>query len=195
MFVALPPSAPPLAHRVEVSAFEAEAARLRPMVQAVVAAVLGLPRAHPDVEDCTHEALRRAIEGKDRVRAGEPVGPWAAGIARHVALDARRGMRRARQRAELPRAHAPESTPAVEAAPDPAPGPYERFAGAEERERVLGAVAALPEGPRRALTLFHVEGLSYAQIAAVMTVPLGTVATWVARGRAAVAAAVGKEES
>jgi RNA polymerase sigma-70 factor (ECF subfamily) len=38
-----------------------------------------------------------------------------------------------------------------------------------------------------ALVKFHVEGKSYQRIAEEMKVPLGTVATWVARGRKSVA--------
>ncbi|HVY46278.1 MAG TPA: sigma factor, partial [Minicystis sp.] len=72
-----------------------DAAALSPVVRAVVASVLGERKDHPDVEDCTHEAIRRAIEGRERLRDGEPLRPWVIGIARHVALDVRRLRRRA----------------------------------------------------------------------------------------------------
>jgi RNA polymerase sigma-70 factor (ECF subfamily) len=48
----------------------------------------------------------------------------------------------------------------------------------------------LPDGPRNALQLFHMEGLSYQEIAGRLEVPLGTVATWVTRGRKAMAEAL-----
>jgi RNA polymerase sigma-70 factor (ECF subfamily) len=51
-------------------------------------------------------------------------------------------------------------------------------------------LAKLPDGPRHALQLFHLEGLSYQEIASRLTVPLGTVATWVTRGRKAMAEAL-----
>src|SRR5258708_38762759 len=73
-----------------------EAAQLQPVVRAVVAAVLREGPSHPDVEDCTGEALRRAIEGSERLRDGEPVRPWVVGIARHVALDLLRARKRRR---------------------------------------------------------------------------------------------------
>src|ERR1700747_1432479 len=79
-------------------AFATATAQLDPHVRAVVAAILRLGRDHPDVDDCTHEALRRAIEGRRRLREGEPLRPWVAGIARHVALDALRARRRQRAR-------------------------------------------------------------------------------------------------
>ncbi len=51
----------------------------------------------------------------------------------------------------------------------------------------------LPEGPRKALELFHLEGLSYQEAAQRLGVPLGTVATWVTRGRKAMAEALEDE--
>jgi RNA polymerase sigma-70 factor (ECF subfamily) len=47
----------------------------------------------------------------------------------------------------------------------------------------------LPEDQRRALELFHLEGLGYREIAAKMGVPMATVGTWVTRGRKRIAAA------
>jgi RNA polymerase sigma factor (sigma-70 family) len=189
MFTALPaPSVPGLHRFVEDRTQEQQAAALRPIVMSVIAAVLGEPRAHPDVEDCTHETMRRAIEGRARLREGEPLAPWLVGIARHVALDMRRT--RQRVRARTAPSQPGDSSPAIDRAVDPEPGPFERLADAEERSKLLAVVEQLPDGPRKALTLFHVEGLAYDEIARKMGVPLGTVATWVTRGRKAVVLAL-----
>lgn len=178
---------------VEPAAFAEETAALRPLVRAVVAAVLGVSREHPDAEDCTHEALRRALEGRSRLRRGEPLQPWVVGIARHVALDAARA--RGRSLAKRAFEGEDESTPRVERAPDTSPSPFERLAQAERDRRIHTALDALPAGPRTALTLFHMEGLSYDAIARRMNVPLGTVATWVARGRKSMADALHEENA
>src|SRR6476620_1525257 len=82
-----------------------QTAELRPLVRAVVACVLREPPDHADVEDCTSEALRRALEGKSEVRG--PVRPWVLGIARHVALDALR----ARQKQRARNVDVPEDAP------------------------------------------------------------------------------------
>jgi RNA polymerase sigma-70 factor (ECF subfamily) len=174
-------------------AFAAAAAELGPHVRAVVAAVMRLGRDHPDVDDCTHEALRRAIEGRERLRAGEPLRPWVTGIARHVALDALRARNRQRQRTQTSRSDDDGSEP-LERIRDEGPSAFDRFATAQKSERVAKALAALPEGQRRALTMFHLEGLQYREIAERLGVPLGTVATWVMRARTSVAAAVGVAE-
>ena len=173
-------------------AFARETAALRPLVRAVVASIVRERVDHPDVEDCTNETLRRALEGHERLREGEAVRPWVVGIARHVALDALRARKRARAR-DAGGGTDEEGdvlAPLVERLPDPADDPFERVAKARRDATVRTAIEALPEGQRKALTMFHLEGLGYQEIAVRLDVPLGTVATWVMRGRKAVASAV-----
>ena len=55
------------------------------------------------------------------------------------------------------------------------------------------ALRTLPDGARKALTMFHLEGKGYQDIAAALGVPLGTVATWISRGRKAMALVMDKE--
>ena len=167
---------------------------LSPLVRAVIAAVLHENRDHADVEDCASETMRRAVEGKARLRPGEPLRPWVVGIARHVALDALRARKRQNlRRAREPREGDDDRPPLYEELPDPAPSPFDRFARAQQHEKIRRAMNELPEGQRKALTMFHVEGLGYQEIAGKLDVPLGTVATWVSRGRKAMASALGAE--
>jgi RNA polymerase sigma factor (sigma-70 family) len=164
-----------------------DAAALSPVVRAVVASVLGESKDHPDVDDCTHEAIRRAIEGRARLRDGEPLRPWVIGIARHVALDARR----LRKRARLQDTVTPSGEHAQIDLVDPAPAPDERAAGAESARLLDRVLATLPPAQKEALLLFHVEGLGYVEIAGKLGVPMGTVATWLSRGRRTLADALG----
>ncbi len=166
-----------------------QAAELRPLVRAVVACVLREAPDHADVEDCTSEALRRALEDKSEVRG--PVRPWVLGIARHVALDTLRARQKQRARNVEVREDAPSSTNLVmDRLIDPTAGADEQMEVAERAARVRRVLLILPEGPRNALQLFHMEGLSYQEISARLEVPLGTVATWVTRGRKAMAEAL-----
>lgn len=160
-------------------------AAIRPMVRAVVARTAHLPLSHPDVDDAVSETLRRVVEGADRIRAGEPMAPWAAGIARHVALDYLRARRRDRARQG--------DGDGNDEIADPSQSPEERTVSADELARVRRALAMLPEGPREAILAFHVEGQSYQAIAARFAVPMGTVSTWIARGRKALGAAIAND--
>lgn len=176
-----PPPSPACAQGDDAWIDEAE--ELRPAVKSLVARLLGTGRDHPDVEDCAHEAFRRALEGRSRLQPGLPVRPWLLGIARHVAIDLLRERRR-RGRPDEP-LDAPRHDDGLI---DPALAPDARLERAERARRLRSALQQLDEAPRRALLLFHVEGLGYREIAERMNVPTGTVGTWIARSRRSLAA-------
>ena len=77
------------------------------------------------------------------------------------------------------------SQPEVEAEVDLIAAPVSTTAGADAAETVRGLVDALPEAPRRCLTLFYYEEHSVAEVAAMLGLPEGTVKTHLHRGRAA----------
>lgn len=51
--------------------------------------------------------------------------------------------------------------------------------------RVRAAVASLPTGQRQAVTLVDLEGFSYAEVAGILAIPVGTVMSRLCRARAA----------
>lgn len=173
----------------ETVAVREQAAELRPVVRAVVACVLRERPDHADVEDCTSEALRRALESTSQARG--PIRPWVLGIARHVALDTLRARQKQRARnVDVPDDAPNSATAMVDRLIDPSASAEEQLELAERATRVRRVMAKLPDGPRKALEMFHLEGLAYQEIASKMNVPLGTVATWVTRGRKAMAEAL-----
>ncbi len=184
-----------LPNEADGGAFVQATADLRPLVRAIVAAMLNESREHADVEDCTHEVLRRALEGRSRLRDGEPLRPWVTGIARHVALDALRARKRQRQRMvhDSGDDEDGERDRAIERVADTGATPFELVAKAERDRALMRALDTLPDGQRRALSMFHLEGLGYQEIAVRLDVPLGTVATWVTRARKAVTTAMQQE--
>lgn len=173
-----------------VALTEATAAKLLPDVLTVVAAVLGVGRDHPDAQDAASETMRRAVEGHERLRSGDPIRPWLLGIGRHVALDARRARGRTVRRLA---AEPADGSSLIDQVPASRPGPFEQLAQARTADRVRKALTTLPEGPRQALTLFHLDGLGYDEITKRLGVPMGTVATWVSRGRKALLSELGAE--
>lgn len=177
---------------LETPSLYQQAGDLRPLVRAVVAGVLREHHEHADVEDCTNEALRRAFESQSQARG--PMRPWVLGIARHVALDTLRARQRQRARTvDVPEEPPSAATAVVDRLADPGAGADEQIELAERAALVRRVMQLLPEGPRRALELFHLDGLPYQEISKRLGVPLGTVATWVTRGRKAMAEALSDE--
>jgi RNA polymerase sigma-70 factor (ECF subfamily) len=145
--------------------------------------VLGLARRYlksaPDAEDAAQEAFVRAFVHRDAFDTARPLLPWLLTVARYVCLDRlRRDRREAISDAE-PDDRAIESTTAEDAL--------------SEREQLLHlsrALDALPEGQREVVAMFHLDGLGYREIAEALDVPIGTVMTWLHRGRARLRASV-----
>jgi RNA polymerase sigma-70 factor (ECF subfamily) len=77
-----------------------------------------------------------------------------------------------------------DSFASLDDAADPAISPEENAALKERRTRLRAAIRALPEEFRAAVLLRDLEGLSYEEVAEVLEVPIGTVRSRLARGRA-----------
>jgi hypothetical protein len=74
---------------------------------------------------------------------------------------------------------------------DPAPTPEAAARRAEERERVVRALATLPPHHRTVIMLNDLEGLSYREIAEVLDIPMGTVMSRLHHARKRLRAALG----
>jgi RNA polymerase sigma-70 factor (ECF subfamily) len=61
--------------------------------------------------------------------------------------------------------------------------PLQHFLQQERRARLEEGIARLPVHEATAITLFYFEGLPYKEIAEIMQVPIGTIATNLHRGR------------
>lgn len=70
---------------------------------------------------------------------------------------------------------------------DPAPNPEEVLQRKSDAERVRSAIEDIPEPFREAVVLRDLEELSYAEIAQVTGVPIGTVMSRLSRGRSLLA--------
>ncbi len=138
---------------------------------------------HPeDARDAAQETFVRAYAALATFDPAQPFAPWVLRIARNHCLDL--GRRRGTRPAEVALDAGPEEGGARELADPDAP----RADDALERRELAGslsrAVAALPANYREVVELFHVEHLSYKEIAQAMEVPIGTVMTWLHRARA-----------
>jgi RNA polymerase sigma-70 factor (ECF subfamily) len=130
-------------------------------------------RQRQDAEDAAQETLARACRYLPRFDDSREFEPWLWAIASNrcrTALAARRRRPAAATLVEHPEARAECLDGALD--------------GAAEWEMVLrAAMKSLRPEYRDAFVFFHVEHLSYAEIADRLNVPIGTVKTWVHRAR------------
>lgn len=169
-------------------------AECRPQVESLVARILRRAKDDPDVQDCTNETLRRVIEQKDRMQEGAAVVPWVLGVARHVALDSLRSEYRRRARTTSPGASQGSEDP-LNLLPSPDPSPEALIAERQTMQSLGEAIDSLPPQHREVLLLLHVQGLGYQEIATRLGVPIGTVGTWVLRGREALTRAMERTDA
>jgi RNA polymerase sigma-70 factor (ECF subfamily) len=141
-----------------------------------------LLRDPEDARDAAQEAFTRAYGALRTYDPGQPFGPWVLRIARNHCLDVLRRRLPEPQRVEL---DADPDDGSRRELSDPS---ALRADDALERRELAGnlerAVATLPPNYREVVHLFHVEHLSYKEIAATLDVPIGTVMTWLHRARA-----------
>jgi RNA polymerase sigma factor (sigma-70 family) len=124
-------------------------------------------------EDVTQEAFVKAYHAISRFREDGVFRPWLLRIVRNEALNQRR--RRGRQeRLSLRLANDPVSGGA-------APSPETTVITGVERRTVLDAVNRLPDRYREVVTHRYLLGLSEAETAATLRIPVGTVKSRTAR--------------
>jgi RNA polymerase sigma-70 factor (ECF subfamily) len=135
---------------------------------------------HPeDASDATQEALIAIVRGISRFDGRSEFTTWLYRVSTNSALDELRRRRRRSPAAEIANNVA-----------DTRPGVAESVT---EDLHVTELLAALPNDFREAVALRDVADLDYAQIAALLDVPIGTVRSRISRGRAQLAARVGNQ--
>lgn len=116
-------------------------------------------------EDIVQEVMLtvwRKADSYDPSKAG--VGTWIFTIARNLRIDALRRERRPALDADDPRFAA-----------DPSPSPADEVETLRQEEQVRAAVRALPEEQAKVVTMAFYDGKSHGEIAAALSLPLGTV--------------------
>jgi RNA polymerase sigma-70 factor (ECF subfamily) len=135
-----------------------------------------------EARDAAQETFVRAWAAIGTYDPAQALAPWLLRIARNHCLDILRRRLPAARRLELDDDGDPGS-PSQELT-STAAGADEQLERAEAASGLAAAVSALPANYREVIHLFHVEHMSYKEIAATMEVPIGTVMTWLHRARA-----------
>jgi RNA polymerase sigma-70 factor, ECF subfamily len=137
-----------------------------------------------EAEDVVQETFLRAYRGLESFRGESSLKTWLYAIAlnraraRHGTLSRIRALfsSGARQGSD-------DLRDPLDDAADPAASPEENSLLREQRVRLRAAIRRLPDDFRTAVVLRDLEGLSYSEIADVLSVPIGTVRSRIARGR------------
>jgi RNA polymerase sigma factor (sigma-70 family) len=139
-----------------------------------------LTRDRDEAEDLVHTALERAYGRRGTFREGGDLGAWLLAIVHNAFVSGERGKRASAAR-ELSLAHTASevASPSQEHAAD--------------LQFVQAAFGRLGAEHRAVLHLVTVEGLSYADAAAALDVPVGTVMSRLSRARAALREQLGDE--
>lgn len=184
---ARPPAAPMDAARpsTDHAGFEA---LVRPHMSRVYRYCVGLTGDRDLAADVFQDALVAAWKRFDSYEGRADLGAWLCGIARNQFIDARRT--ELRRRGILGRVVEAWQR-LVGADEDDAGGEPLRLAiEHQELDTILACLQEQPEEFRSAVLLCDVEGLSYEQASAALGVPVGTVKSRHARGRAKLRAAL-----
>lgn len=132
-----------------------------------------LTRDEEAAHDLVHDTVLRGFRFRKRYRLGTNCGGWLATILRNLWLS---GFHSGRRRFERTEADDLDSLPGFDMGED-------RILGHLSAEEVREAVRAVPEPFRSAVVMADANDLSYAQVAALLGVPVGTVKSRVCRGR------------
>ena len=164
----------------DVAGFEAIVRRYSGMVFGLAARLVG----PMDAEDVVQETFLRAYRALERFRGESTLKTWLYAIALNR-IRARRGaLARLRPLFGGVGAGPDPDFSLLDAAADPGRTPEENAVVADQRRRLRKAVHGLPEEFRMAVVLRDLEDLSYEEVAATLSVPIGTVRSRLARGRA-----------
>ncbi len=125
-------------------------------------------------DDLVQEALIKALARSEQLRDAQALDGWLFSILNNCWRDYLRVRREFTDVDDLDDAIVDES-----------PTPEQRYASRQTIQRVRLAIAALPLGQRQVVTLVDIEECSYAEVAAILGVPVGTVMSRLARARQA----------
>jgi len=123
-----------------------------------------------EAKDASQEAFLKAFRAMRTFRPDAKFSTWIFSIAYHACCD-RLNRRKRYSDSELPERA------------DPGPGPDAVLERRDEAAELRAAIDALPEKYRAVVTLYHLQGHQYEEIARVLDLPMGTVKTHLFRAK------------
>jgi len=176
---AVSPEAAEIAHIVrlvlagDTSSFEHIISRYERRVMNIAMRILG---CHDDAHDAAQEVFLRVFRYLHRLDLEKLIEPWLMRMTVNVCRDLGR---RKHQHQSTSLENAPSESITTSSTDDP----YIGLAEEQQRQMLWKALACLSENERVAIVLRDVEGLSTAEVAAILESPEVTVRSRISRGR------------
>ena len=163
----------------ETGAFDGLVRKYNRMAGAIAFAIVG---EWATADDVVQESFITAYRGLAGLRDQGKFKVWLAGIVRSRAIDAIR-RRRSCPTTPFGRSFAGGDDDASEDSLPSVAGPDNAYARREVAEKILEAMGSLPEDDRVVVTLKHMEGLSYKEIADITGSTVAAVESRLFRAR------------
>ena len=132
----------------------------------------------PDQEDMCQEVFVKVYQNLSRFRFDAKLSTWIARIAYNNCLNFLE-----KKRLPLYDDLSRDDNPYEPAAPEESSRPDRQYENANSGELVRAEIMCLPPAYRTIITLFHLEQMSYNEIADIMDMPEGTVKSHLFRAR------------
>jgi RNA polymerase sigma-70 factor (ECF subfamily) len=149
-------------------------------LEPLFATALRLTRNPADAEDLVQDTFVKALRFSDRFAAGSNLKAWLYTILLNTWRNRRRDAARNVVDVDTARVEAAEAATDGPAALET---PEQILLRASVREDLQAALDELPEVFREAVWLRDVEEFTYAEIAEMLGIPIGTVMSRISRGR------------
>ena len=174
----------PLAGSLAYPADEARDARRKQFevealvhLDALYSFALKLTRSRDEAEDLVSDTILRAFDRWEQYELGTNVRAWLFTILYHAFVSRKRRI----DAREVQLSDDSDGWSAFEAAGEV--DPEGRFYDSFLDDEITRAIDALPEDYRIVVVLSDIQGLRYAEIASVLSIPEGTVKSRLFRGR------------
>ena len=147
----------------------------------VFAIAVRICRHHEDARDVTQDVFVTALRTLSSFRGDAALTTWLHRVTVNAALD----LVRRRTRREGPAVDELDDRPAGD------PGPETAAIESVRAREVHRALGRIPPDQRAVIVLHDLQGLDYAEVAAALEVPVGTVKSRIHRARVALARELG----
>jgi RNA polymerase sigma-70 factor (ECF subfamily) len=128
-------------------------------------------------DDLVQDALAKALDRHNQLRDPEALHAWLCSILSNCWRDQIRGQRQTLDIDEIEESELTDGS-----------NPEDDCLQNEVVQRVRQSVTRLPAGQREVITLVDLEEFSYAEVAAILEIPIGTVMSRLSRARIALRA-------